>query len=97
MSSESWIRSRPIEICIVVAATITLKAFLIGHVSALAERANITLVADFAPEDDNFPWPRNVSRSGCRSNARLRRTPTAQTCGSCSGCFVATASTSFSR
>ncbi len=62
MSSDPWIRSRPIDICIVVAAPITLKVFLIGHLAALAERANITLVADFAPEDDAFPWPRNVSR-----------------------------------
>jgi len=62
MLSDPWMRSRPINICIVVAAPITLKAFLIGHISALAERANITLVADFAPEDDDFPWPGNVSR-----------------------------------
>jgi glycosyltransferase involved in cell wall biosynthesis len=62
MLSDPWMRSRPINICIVVAAPITLKVFLIGHISALAEHANITLVADFAPEDDDFPWPRNVSR-----------------------------------
>lgn len=55
-------RSRPIDICIVAAAPITLKAFLIGHISALAERANITLVADFTPEDDEFAWPENVAR-----------------------------------
>src|ERR1700690_374253 len=62
MSSDPWIRSRPINICIVVAAPITLKAFLIGHISALTQRANITLVADFAPDDDAFPWPAKISR-----------------------------------
>jgi glycosyltransferase involved in cell wall biosynthesis len=62
MLSDPWMRSRPINICIVVAVPITLKVFLMGHISALAERANITLVADFAPEDDDFPWPRNISR-----------------------------------
>lgn len=62
MSSDPWIRSQPIRICIVAAAPITLKAFFIGHISALAERAAVTLVADFAPEDDDFPWPGNVSR-----------------------------------
>ena len=62
MSSDPWIRSRPINICIVVAAPITFKVFLVGHISALAERANITLVADFTPEDDAFPWPANVAR-----------------------------------
>ena len=62
MLNDSWKRTRPISICIVVAAPLTLKAFLIGHISALAQRANITLVADFAPEDDDFPWPANVSR-----------------------------------
>src|SRR5487761_2460465 len=62
MSSDPWIRSRPTNICIVVAAPITFKVFLVGHISALAERANITLVADFTPEDDAFPWPANVAR-----------------------------------
>jgi glycosyltransferase involved in cell wall biosynthesis len=62
MSSDPWKESRPINICIVVAAPITLKVFMIGHISALAERANVTLIADFAPEDDDFPWPGNVSR-----------------------------------
>jgi len=62
MSSDPWTRTRPIHICIVVAAPITLKFFLIGHIRALAERANVTLVADFAPQDDEFPWPKNVSR-----------------------------------
>jgi glycosyltransferase involved in cell wall biosynthesis len=62
MPGDPWTRVRPVNICIVVAAPITLKAFLVGHLSALAERANITLVADFGPEDDQFPWPGNVSR-----------------------------------
>lgn len=62
MMSDSWMRSAPVKICIVVAAPITLKFFLIGHIRALAERAEVTLVADFTPADDDFPWPDNVAR-----------------------------------
>lgn len=62
MSNDPWTRSPPISICIVAAAPITLKFFLIGHIRALAERADVTLVADFTPADDDFPWPKNVCR-----------------------------------
>ena len=54
-------RSRP-RICIVVAAPLTLKAFMLGHLEALARIGDVTVVANFAPEDESFPWPAEISR-----------------------------------
>jgi glycosyltransferase involved in cell wall biosynthesis len=54
-------RSRP-RICIVVAAPLTLKAFMLGHLEALARIAEVTAVAGFAPEDESFPWPKEITR-----------------------------------
>lgn len=54
-------RGRP-RICIVVAAPLTLKAFMLGQLQALAKIAEITVVADFLPEDESFPWPADISR-----------------------------------
>ena len=54
-------RDRP-RVCIVVAAPLTLKAFMLGHLEALARIADVTAVADFTPEDASFRWPENVSR-----------------------------------
>ncbi len=55
-------RSRRPRICIVVAAPLTLKAFMLGHLRALAEFADVTAVADFTAEDEAFPWPDGVAR-----------------------------------
>lgn len=54
-------RSRP-RICIVVAAPLTLKAFMLCHLEALAKITEVTVVADFAPDDESFPWPAEISR-----------------------------------
>jgi glycosyltransferase involved in cell wall biosynthesis len=54
-------RRRP-RVCIVVAAPLTLKAFMLGHVLALAKIADVTVVANFAPEDESFPWPEEIAR-----------------------------------
>jgi len=54
-------RRRP-RICIVVAAPLTLKAFMLGHLEALARIGDVTVVANFAPEDESFPWPAEISR-----------------------------------
>ena len=54
-------RSRP-RICIVVAAPLTLKAFMLGHLDALARIVEVTVVANFAPEDASFPWPAEITR-----------------------------------
>lgn len=54
-------RRRP-RICIVVAAPLTLKAFMLGHLEALARIAEVTVVANFAPEDASFPWPAEITR-----------------------------------
>jgi len=54
-------RRRP-RICIVVAVPLTLKAFMLGHLEALAKIADVTMVANFVPEDEAFPWPAEVSR-----------------------------------
>jgi glycosyltransferase involved in cell wall biosynthesis len=54
-------RRRP-RICIVVAAPLTLKAFMLGHLEALAKIAEVTVVANFAPEDGSFPWPEEITR-----------------------------------
>ena len=54
-------RSRP-RICIVVAAPLTLKAFMLGHLEALARIVEVTVVANFAPEDASFPWPAVITR-----------------------------------
>jgi glycosyltransferase involved in cell wall biosynthesis len=59
MNAEQHRRPR---ICIVVAAPLTLKAFMLGHLETLATIADVTAVADFTPEDASFPWPENVSR-----------------------------------
>jgi len=50
------------RICIVVAAPLTLKAFMLGHLQALARIAEVTVVADFGPEDGAFPWPDAITR-----------------------------------
>ncbi len=54
-------RGRP-RICIVVAAPFTLKAFMLGHLQALARIAEVTVVADFGPEDGAFRWPEAITR-----------------------------------
>ncbi len=54
-------RHRP-RICIVVAAPLTLKAFMLGHLEALAGIAEVTVVANFTPEDASFPWPAEIAR-----------------------------------
>ena len=54
-------RKRP-RICIVVAAPLTLKVFMLGHLRALAEFAEVTAVANFTPEDETFPWPAELTR-----------------------------------
>ena len=54
--------SRP-RICIVVAAPLTLKAFMLGHLQALAAVAEVTVVADFTAEDAAFPWPEGITRA----------------------------------
>ena len=54
-------RKRP-RICIVVAAPLTLKVFMLGHLRALAEFAEVTAVANFTPEDETFPWPAELRR-----------------------------------
>ena len=53
--------NRP-RVCIVVAAPLTLKAFMLGHLQALARIADVTMVADFTLEDAAFPWPSEISR-----------------------------------
>ena len=54
-------RHRP-HTCIVVAAPLTLKAFMLGHLKALAGIAEVTVVANFTPEDETFPWPADIAR-----------------------------------
>ena len=54
-------RDRP-RVCIVVAAPLTLKAFMLGHLQALAGIAEVTVVADFTSEDASFAWPAEISR-----------------------------------
>jgi len=54
-------RGRP-RICIVVAAPLTLKAFMLGHLKALARISDVTIVANFAPEDGSFLWPEEITR-----------------------------------
>jgi glycosyltransferase involved in cell wall biosynthesis len=41
---------------------LTLKAFMLGHLEALAKIAQVTVVADFAAEDASFPWPAEIRR-----------------------------------
>ncbi len=60
--SESPDRHERPRICIVVAAPLTLRAFMLEHLNALTEIAQVTAVADFAPEDESFPWPAGLSR-----------------------------------
>lgn len=50
------------KICIVVAAPLTLKAFMLGHLRALAGSAEVTVVANFTLEDEAFSWPTEISR-----------------------------------
>ena len=54
--------NRP-RICIVVATPLTLKAFMLGHLEALAGIGEVTTVANFVPEDESFPWPEKISRT----------------------------------
>ena len=54
--------SRPVRVCIVVAAPLTLKAFMLGHLRALAGIAEVTVVANFTPEDEAFAWPAGLER-----------------------------------
>ena len=53
---------RRARICIVVAAPLTLKAFMLGHAEALTRVAEVTVVANFTPEDASFPWPAKITR-----------------------------------
>ncbi len=50
------------RICIVVAAPLTLKAFMLGHLQALVEFADVTAVANFTLEDEAYPWPAGLTR-----------------------------------
>ena len=50
------------RICIVAAAPLTLKAFMLGHLRALLKIADVTVVADFTAEDASFPWPEELTR-----------------------------------
>jgi glycosyltransferase involved in cell wall biosynthesis len=50
------------HICVVVAAPLTLKAFMLGHLKALAGIAEVTAVANFTAEDEAFPWPEEFTR-----------------------------------
>lgn len=50
------------RICIVAAAPLTLKAFMLGHLQAMAKMAEVTVVANFGAEDASFPWPAGISR-----------------------------------
>ena len=50
------------RICIVAAAPLTLKAFMLGHLRALAGSAELSVVANFSPEDDAFAWPAGLKR-----------------------------------
>ncbi|MBE0613572.1 MAG: glycosyltransferase [Burkholderiales bacterium] len=50
------------RVCIVVAAPLTLKAFMLGHAKALTGIADVTLVANFLPEDASYPWPEGIAR-----------------------------------
>jgi glycosyltransferase involved in cell wall biosynthesis len=50
------------QICIVVAVPLTLKAFMLGHMKALAEIADVTVVANFTAEDEAYPWPGALTR-----------------------------------
>ena len=50
------------RICIVVAAPLTLKAFMLGHLRALTEIAEVTTVANFTAQDESFPWPAGLTR-----------------------------------
>lgn len=50
------------HICIVVAAPLTLKAFMLDQLKALGGIAHVTAVADFTPDDESFHWPENISR-----------------------------------
>ena len=54
-------RRGPPRICIVAAAPLTLKAFMLGHLEALAGIGDVTAVANFTAEDASFPWPAGVS------------------------------------
>lgn len=54
------------RICIVAAAPLTLKAFMLGHLQALAKTAEVTIVADFTPEDESFVWPKEITRVAIR-------------------------------
>lgn len=55
-------RTRRPRVCIVVAAPLTLKAFMLGHARALTRIADLTLVANFVPEDESYPWPVDIAR-----------------------------------
>lgn len=35
---------------------------MLGHLKALARIAEVAVVANFAPEDESFPWPAEISR-----------------------------------
>ena len=35
---------------------------MLGHLQALAGIAEITVVANFVPDDETFPWPENIAR-----------------------------------
>ena len=65
MHRQSVQSQRP-RICVVVAAPLTLRAFLLGHLAALAEIADVTAVADFTPDDDAAPWPAALRRVAIR-------------------------------
>jgi glycosyltransferase involved in cell wall biosynthesis len=50
------------RICIVAAAPSTLNVFMLGHLTGLASIAEVTAVADFAPDAGTPDWPASVSR-----------------------------------
>jgi glycosyltransferase involved in cell wall biosynthesis len=54
-------RPKRARICIVAAAPLTLKAFMLGHLEALAKIADVTVVANFTAENASFRWPEGVT------------------------------------
>ena len=54
-------RGRP-QICVVAAAPLTLKTFLLGHIEAMLAMAEVTVVANFTEDDETFPWPAGIIR-----------------------------------
>ena len=54
------------RICMVAAAPATLNVFMLGHLIAMSRMAEVTAVADFAPQDAALGWPGEISRVAIR-------------------------------